>query len=336
MAPDDPRAVETAYLAVLTRRPTPEEAAHFEAARWPTTGRTRAQRLEDLFWALDQLDGVLMEPLTRTPRSTAAASCGRAGLAGAELADAGRATCWPAPPRRSRQAREPAQSIILLWLQGGPSQLETFDPHPGTRHRRRHRGHRHRRQGRAARRRASDALAEEMGSIALVRSMVSKEGDHERGTYTMKTGFRPDPTVVHPSIGAICCHELPAAGDRHPAARQHPARPVARPRRLPRRRVRRLPTGDPAEPVPDTTLAVCRRARRAAAARPRRGRSAPSPAAAATRVEATLHRDDGGRRPQDDEFGAAQGVRRVAASRWRCGEPTATRRSAAAAWRPGG
>src|SRR5205085_3323024 len=28
-------------------------------------------------------------------------------------------------------------------------------------------------------------------------------------TYTMKTGFRPDPTVVHPSIGAICCHELP-------------------------------------------------------------------------------------------------------------------------------
>ena len=39
--------------------------------------------------------------------------------------------------------------------------------------------------------------------------MMSKEGDHERGTYTMKTGFRPDPTVIHPSIGAILCHELP-------------------------------------------------------------------------------------------------------------------------------
>ena len=51
-----------------------------------------------------------------------------------------------------------------------------------------------------------------MGSVALVRSMASKEGDHERGTYTMKTGFRPDPTVVHPAIGAILCHELPAAG----------------------------------------------------------------------------------------------------------------------------
>jgi hypothetical protein len=25
----------------------------------------------------------------------------------------------------------------------------------------------------------------------------------------MKTGYRPEPTVEHPSIGAICCHELP-------------------------------------------------------------------------------------------------------------------------------
>ena len=48
-----------------------------------------------------------------------------------------------------------------------------------------------------------------MGSVALIRSMVSKEGDHERGTYMMKRGYRPDPTVEHPSIGAICCHELP-------------------------------------------------------------------------------------------------------------------------------
>ena len=29
--------------------------------------------------------------------------------------------------------RDHAQSIIMLWLQGGPSQLETFDPHPDTR-----------------------------------------------------------------------------------------------------------------------------------------------------------------------------------------------------------
>jgi hypothetical protein len=39
--------------------------------------------------------------------------------------------------------------------------------------------------------------------------MTSKEGDHERGTYVMKTGFRPTPTIVHPALGAICSAELP-------------------------------------------------------------------------------------------------------------------------------
>jgi hypothetical protein len=99
--------------------------------------------------------------------------------------------------------------LILLWLSGGPSQIETFDPHPD--------------KAIAGGTKAVDTavkgvqladgfeqLAGQMGSIALLRSMVSKEGDHERGTYMMKTGYRPDPTVEHPSIGAICCHELPA------------------------------------------------------------------------------------------------------------------------------
>lgn len=106
------------------------------------------------------------------------------------------------------RGREPAQSIILLWLAGGPSQLETFDPHPGTEIA----------AGTTAIPTAVDGiqlasgyekLAEQMQHVSLVRSVVSKEGDHERGTYMVKTGYPPDPTVVHPSIGAICCHELP-------------------------------------------------------------------------------------------------------------------------------
>jgi Protein of unknown function (DUF1501) len=109
---------------------------------------------------------------------------------------------------QAERTRRPAQSIILLWLDGGPSQLETFDPHPDTRI--------------AGGTKAIPTavpgvrlaegygqLADQMGRVALIRSMVSKEGDHERGTYLMKTGYRPDPTVEHPSIGAICCHELP-------------------------------------------------------------------------------------------------------------------------------
>lgn len=51
-APDDARAVELAYLAVLTRRPTPEESAHFAARLDGTRDDARAQLVGDLFWTL--------------------------------------------------------------------------------------------------------------------------------------------------------------------------------------------------------------------------------------------------------------------------------------------
>jgi hypothetical protein len=116
---------------------------------------------------------------------------------------------------QEERGREPAKSIILLWLAGGPSQLETFDPHPDSKIA----------GGTQAIATASKSihlaepygrLAEVMDKISVVRSLVSKEGDHERGTYLMKTGYRPDPTVEHPSIGAICCHELPEGGTEIP------------------------------------------------------------------------------------------------------------------------
>jgi hypothetical protein len=48
---DDHHAVETAYLAVLTRRPTAEEADHFTRLL-ADRSLSRAQRLEDMYWAL--------------------------------------------------------------------------------------------------------------------------------------------------------------------------------------------------------------------------------------------------------------------------------------------
>ena len=103
---------------------------------------------------------------------------------------------------------KPPRSVIVLWLAGGPSQLETFDPKPGT--------------NIAAGTKAIETsvpgiqlaegyeqLADQMQHVSLVRSITSKEGDHERATYNTKTGFRPDPTLVHPSIGAILCHQQP-------------------------------------------------------------------------------------------------------------------------------
>ncbi|MCO6456104.1 MAG: DUF1501 domain-containing protein [Pirellulaceae bacterium] len=103
--------------------------------------------------------------------------------------------------------RAAPRSVIVLWLQGGPSQLETFDPHPGSRY--------------AGQTQAIQTVvpglqigsglpltAEIMDNLSVIRSVTSKEGDHERATYNVKTGFRPDPTLIHPSLGAILCHQL--------------------------------------------------------------------------------------------------------------------------------
>jgi hypothetical protein len=150
---------------------------------------------------------------------------------------------------------EPAQSIILVWLAGGPSQLETFDPHPGTTIAGGTRDMATAVKGvRLAR--GFDRLAEQMDSVSLVRSLVSKEGDHERGTYYLKTGYRPLPNIVHPSIGAICCHELPAGKVEIP---RHIS---ILPGKWPSRggflgdRFDAFQTGDPARKVPDVTSRV--------------------------------------------------------------------------------
>ncbi len=51
-APDDAAAVDTAYLAVLTRRPTPAERDYFVAKLTGTSGEERRRQLADLYWVL--------------------------------------------------------------------------------------------------------------------------------------------------------------------------------------------------------------------------------------------------------------------------------------------
>lgn len=106
----------------------------------------------------------------------------------------------------------PAKSLIVLWLEGAPSQLETFDPHPNTEIA----------AGSLAIKTNVDGImlgeglqqtALQMDSISLVRAITSQEGDHKRAIYNAKTGFRPDPTIKHPSIGSIICHQLHTQAD---------------------------------------------------------------------------------------------------------------------------
>ncbi len=150
----------------------------------------------------------------------------------------------------------PAKSVIVLWLQGGPSQLETFDPHPGSEIA----------AGSKARKTSVpgiqlaagfEQLADQMQHLSLVRAVVSKEGDHERATYNMKTGYRPDPTLVHPALGAIICNQL---RDNVEIPRHISILPGQWPARggYLGDRYDAFKTGDPVQPLPDVTPRVSR------------------------------------------------------------------------------
>ncbi|MBI2194662.1 MAG: DUF1501 domain-containing protein [Planctomycetes bacterium] len=100
-----------------------------------------------------------------------------------------------------------ADQCILLWMGGGPTQMETWDPHPG-----------HVNGGElkgiptsVPGIQISETLpltAREMKHISIIRSLSTGEGNHDRGAYLMHTGYTPSGTVKHPSLGAIVSSEL--------------------------------------------------------------------------------------------------------------------------------
>ena len=105
------------------------------------------------------------------------------------------------------ELRKQGRAMILLFMQGGPSQFETFDPKPGTEN------------GgptTAISTAASgiqiaegwEKTAQQMNDIAIIRSMTTKEGEHQRAAYQMHTGYIPSGSVKHPSLGSCIAKEL--------------------------------------------------------------------------------------------------------------------------------
>jgi hypothetical protein len=96
------------------------------------------------------------------------------------------------------------ENCILIWLAGGPSHLDTFDPKPAA---------------------AVDVrgefkpidtavpglkisevfpnLAKVMNQVTLIRSMTSPESDHDRASHHLLTGYRPMPALVYPGYGSV-------------------------------------------------------------------------------------------------------------------------------------
>src|SRR5271170_249075 len=101
------------------------------------------------------------------------------------------------------------RSCILLWMSGGPSQLDTFDLKPGHANA----GPFKEIESAVPGFRLSEHLPGIAGfakDMALFRSLTSKEGDHGRASYFLRTGYLPQGPIRYPSIGALVSKELGA------------------------------------------------------------------------------------------------------------------------------
>jgi hypothetical protein len=105
------------------------------------------------------------------------------------------------------ELRQRGMACILLWMQGGPSQFETWDPKPD---------HENGGETKAISTSVSGIqiahglpqVAKVMDDICLIRSMTSTEGSHPRGTYLMHTGYIPTASIKYPTLGSNVAHQL--------------------------------------------------------------------------------------------------------------------------------
>ncbi len=129
------------------------------------------------------------------------AAAGTAGLSGLAGSWVNLSSAFAEPLKQRRMA------CIVLWMQGGPSQFETFSPKPG-----------HENGGSIG---AIDTnvsgiqisanlpqLAQQADKLAIVRSMTGREGSHPRATSVMHTSYLPTASIKHPSLGANVAHQL--------------------------------------------------------------------------------------------------------------------------------
>lgn len=103
---------------------------------------------------------------------------------------------------------EQPKACILLWMAGGPSQIDTFDPKPGHEN------------GGPTKPIATSVpglflsenlplLAKQAERLAIIRGLTTSEGDHGRGTQLMLTGYRPlGGAVDYPVLGSLLAKEL--------------------------------------------------------------------------------------------------------------------------------
>ncbi len=127
-------------------------------------------------------------------------AAGRAALAGSALAFGHTLRANAAALAKSHK------SCILLWMGGGPPTIDMWDMKPGATTAGEFKPISTAGDGQINE--LMPRLAKQMNRLSIVRSMSTREADHARGTYYLHTGYVPNPSVLHPSYGAVVAHEL--------------------------------------------------------------------------------------------------------------------------------
>ncbi len=110
----------------------------------------------------------------------------------------------------AQESQKATKRCLVLWMGGGPSQLDTFDPKPGT---------------------ATGGpvtaiqtavpglsiasglpeIAKRFEKLSVIRGLNSPEGDHDRGSHFLHTGYPFVQAFPRPTLGSIISHENPVS-----------------------------------------------------------------------------------------------------------------------------
>lgn len=139
-------------------------------------------------------------------------------LSGAAVSCGGSLSGWlPTLARAAAESGNRTKSVVLLWLNGGPSTIDLWDLKPG-----------HANGGPfqtietavpgIAISEHLPELARRTNEMAIIRSLTSKEGDHTRAHHLARTGYVPQGAIRFPALGSLICHETVTANSGLDAA----------------------------------------------------------------------------------------------------------------------
>lgn len=115
----------------------------------------------------------------------------------------------------AKQLQSQQKRVLVVYLSGGVSQLETWDPKPGT-----NTGGPFRTIGTSVTGTHICELlphtAKQMHRLAIVRSINTRENNHGKGSYAMQTGRRQTPGAAFPYLGAVSARVLTPASSEMP------------------------------------------------------------------------------------------------------------------------